>query len=481
MRVLLLNPPFENTLKIGIDSELMDMAGSFPPVGLLYIASELEKYDFMIKIIDCPAEKISHHKLADEIKKFNPDIVGITTFTTTMIDVLISAQNIKKINPKTVIVLGGHHIHSYPEISVNYNNIDYIIKGEGEYSFAQLCNAIKNNCSIEEIKKIKGIGFKEDNKIFLNNSPAHIKDIDSLKFPERKYVKTEKYFSVFDSKNPEISIISSRGCPFNCTFCFAPEKKYRSRTTENITDEIIKYVKEEKAKNFFFFDDLFSLNSQKIIEISRNIINLNLKIKWSFRGRINSITEEALKIAKKAGLTRIQFGIESFDENVLKACNKNIKKEDILNTIKLCKKYNIQTVGNFMIGLPLQTKEIFLNDIKIAIKCGLDFAEFNIFTPLPLTAAYYQALEEKKISHDFWKEFAIDPIANRHNFKMQYYTAHLSENEQFELCKIAFKKFYLRPKYLFLRLRTIRSFHQFYLHAISAIKLLKFNPRVRNV
>ena len=475
MKVLLINPPFENTLKIGIDSELMDMAGVFPPMGLLYIAANLIKNGFTVKLLDCPAKKILHKELKNYISEFNPQVVGISTFTTTMTDVLLCAKNIKSINKNIKVVLGGHHVYSYPELSATYPDVDFIIRGEAEYSFTELCLALKNNAEIETFKQIKGIGFKDSGNIYLNTEPAFIWQIDELPFPERSIINPQVYHSVFDTEEPEISIISSRGCPFNCSFCFTPEKKYRSRSIENIMDEIIELYGKGFCK-FFFFDDLFSINAQKIIDFSKAVLQLGLKIKWSFRGRIKSINEEALRIATQAGLIRVQFGIESFDENVLNLCNKNLTKNDILETIKLCKKFNIQTVGNFMIGLPGQDETVVLNDLKIAMKSGLDFAEFNIFTPLPNTAAYNLALQKGIIKNDFWENYAHDPIKNYSNFKMQYYTESLPEEKQFELCKFAFKKFYLRPVYVVRRLKTIKSFMQFVFHAKSAFKLLKFNP-----
>ncbi|HOK38530.1 MAG TPA: radical SAM protein [Bacteroidales bacterium] len=475
MKVLLINPPFEHTLNIGIDSELMEMAGCFPPMGLLYIAANLIKNGFTVKLFDCPVQNISHKDLENYVAEFNPQVVGITTFTTTMYDVLICAKNIKSFNKNIKIVLGGHHVYSYPEFSATYPDVDFIIRGEAEYSFTELCIGLKNNCDLEELKNIKGLGFKQSSGVFLNPETAFITKVDELEFPARNLVNPKIYHSVFDTQESEISIISSRGCPFNCSFCFTPEKKYRSRSIENILDEIT-YLYREGFRKFFFFDDLFSINSQKIIDFSKAIIQSGMKIKWSFRGRIKSINEENIKIAKKAGLIRVQFGIETFDENVLNLCNKNLKKKEILRTLKLCKKFGIQTVGNFIIGLPGQTEDIVLNDLKIAMKSGLDFAEFNIFTPLPNTSAYNLALQKGIIKSDFWKQFAEDPLNNYSIFKMHYYTEYLSEERQFELCKFAFKKFYLRPVYVVRRLKTIRSFKQFVFHAKSAMKLLKFNP-----
>jgi len=470
MKVLLINPPSENTLSIGFDSELLNLAGTFPPVGLLYIASVLKSSGIETKIIDCPAQKISHNVLINHIKEYTPDIIGITTFTTTMTDVLICAQNIKSINKRIITVLGGHHVYSYPELSASYPNIDYVLKGEADYSFKQLVQALQNNESIEVIKKIPGILFKLNNEMFINNEYVPVNDLDALPIPDRSLLPPVKYFSVFDTHQPEISIISSRGCPFNCSFCFTPEKTYRSRSNQNVVQEIISLYN-QGFTNFFFFDDLFSIKPEKLIEISKLIIENNLKISWSFRARINSITHESIAIAKKAGLKRIQFGIETFDENVLKLCNKNIKTSDIYESLKICSNYKIQTVGNFMIGLPGQTIDIIKNDLMLAKQTKFDFAEFHIFTPLPRTHAYELALKKEIIPFDFWEKYAKNPIDEKDKFVMHYYTEVIDRTTQFNLCMHSFKSFYFRPKYVLVRLKTIKSFKQLAVHIITAIKL----------
>lgn len=470
MKVILINPPSENTLSIGFDSELLNMAGTFPPVGLLYIASVLNDSGIETRIIDCPAQKISHTALVKLIKEYSPDIIGITTFTTTMTDVLICAQNIKSINDRIITVLGGHHVYSYPELSASYPNIDYVLKGEADYTFKQLVQALQNNESIDILKQIPGILFKLDSAIFVNKDCFPINDLDALPIPDRSLLPPVKYFSVFDTHQPEICVISSRGCPFNCSFCFSPEKKYRSRSNQNVVQEISNLYN-QGFTNFFFFDDLFSINPEKIIEISKLIIENNLKITWSFRARINSVTNESISIAKKAGLKRIQFGIETFDENVLKLCNKNIKTSDIYESLRICSNHRIQTVGNFMIGLPGQTIDIIKNDLKLAKKTKFDFAEFHIFTPLPKTHAYELALKNAIIPYDFWKKYAKNPIDGNKKFIMHYYTELIDETTQFNLCKSSFKSFYFRPRYVLVRLRTIKSVNQLLVHIITAIKL----------
>ena len=392
-----------------------------------------------------------------------------------MTDVLMCARNVKLINNSILTVLGGHHIYSYPEESIEYDHIDYILQGEADFSFCELLNAVEKNQTPEEIVKIDGIGFKRNGHPYFNPKVSFIHDLDSLPVPDRSLLPEVKYSSVFNSDDQEISIISSRGCPFNCSFCFSPEKNYRSRSNEHILSEI-KLLYRQGHRNFFFFDDLFSLNVNKIRDISELFIQEGLNLSWSYRGRIGSVTDESVTIARKSGLKRIQFGIESFNQDVLDACGKHNRVEDIYSAIRICKKHKVTAVGNLMIGLPGQTKDVVLSDIRASKRSGLDFVEYNLYTPLPHTRVYNEAIEKKIIPFDFWRKFARDPINEHGNFRMYYYENELSAEQQFQLCRYAFRSFYLRPKFILARLLSIRSFAELKDHITGACKLLLFNP-----
>ena len=476
-KILLINPPQEYNVKVGIEDDFIEIIGYYPPLGLLYIGTVLKNLGYEVKILDCVPMKIGYSELRTEIQNFAPYMVGVTTYTMSMHDVLLCVNIAKEINPATITVLGGHHPTLYPKESLRYKNVDYIIHGEGEESLVELLDALERKAGTEELAEIKGLGFFRYNKEFLNLRKAYVKDLDSLPIPDRSLLPSNIYMSIVGKNKMLATVMSSRGCPFQCTFCFTPNKTYRSRSNENIIKEI-NYLIEIGFKEVFFFDDLFALKAAKVIEFSNALLENNIKIDWSFRGRISSITEELIHAVKKTGVHRIQFGIESGMDKTLKRIKKGTNTKNIREVIQMCKKNGIQTVGNFIIGLPDETKEDIEETLKFSRSIGLTYGQYSVLMPFPFTEIYTEALEKGYITHDFWKDFVDDPIGRSKDFKMQYWEKEVSAEYLFKTVAKAFKKFYFRPVTVINKLKEIDNFQEFKNAVVGALSVFKFNPKV---
>ncbi len=472
-RILLINTLQEHTLHAGVDDVFVDMIGYYPPLGLLYLAAVLKNEGFEVKVLDCVPQKISYSDLRAEIQNFKPYLVGISTYTTTMADVLLTANLVKEIDSQIFVVLGGHHPHLFPSESITYKNIDYILQGEGEYTFPQLIRGLQNQISDSELLKIDGIGFLREGEKFLNPKKAYIENLDSLPFPAREMLPADLYKSIVGRNEKVATIMSSRGCPFRCTFCFTPNKSYRTRSTENIIAEVKELVA-NGYKEIFFFDDLFALKPQKVIDFSRSLRENNLKIEWSFRARISTISKELVEEVKLSGCHRIQFGIEAGLDKTLKRIKKDTNAEMIRNAIKLCKEAKIQTIGSFILGLPDQTKEDMFATINFSREIGLNYVQYNILIPYPFTEIYEEGLRENVFSNDFWKEFVENPIEKSKTLKIQYWTKEVSEEFLFDLTKKAFKSFYFRPSFIFSKLREIKTLQEFKNAISGALSVFNF-------
>jgi len=483
-KILLINTPQNNTLKAGIEDDFIDIIGFYPPLGLLYLGTVLENKGYDVKILDCVPMNIGYKELKAEIEKYSPFAVGITTFTTSMVDALLTAEIVKKINPQIITILGGHHATLYPAQSIKYKNIDFILQGEGEETLPILINKLSKtklplNLSEPEIKdflEIDGIGFYQKNIEYLNHKRAYINDIETLPIPNRKLLPSKIYTSIVGRQAKVATIMSSRGCPFKCTYCFTPNKTYRTRTTQNIIEEV-KYLINLGYNEIFFFDDLFAMKAQKVIDFAKALQAENIKIDWSFRARINTITPELVEEVKKAGIHRIQFGIESGVDKTLKRVRKGIKTKKIRESIALCKKAGITTIGNFMIGLPGETKHDINTTLKFSRKIGLNYAQYSILVPFPFTAIYMEGLENNLFTHDYWKEFSNNPIENAHKFKVQYWTENVSEEYLFKMIKKSFKRFYFRPITIINKLKEIKSWQEMKNAIKGAFSVFKFNPK----
>ncbi len=479
-RVLLINPPQEHILPAGIEDDFIDIIGFYPPLGLMYIATVLKQNGFDVRIIDSVPMGIDYHQLKQQISDYQPFIVGIATFTMSMVDVLLTAKLVKEVDNKINVVLGGHHVLLYPQESIKYDNVDFILKGEADYTFLELVKKLQNNADFDELLSIDGIGFFRNDKVYLNPKTAMIQNLDELPIIERSLLPMDLYKSIVGRNKMVATVMSSRGCPYKCTFCYTPSKIYRSRSTENMIEEI-KYLIDLGYKEIFFFDDLFALKPQKVIDFARALRRENINIDWSFRGRINTVTKEMIDEVAKSGIHRIQFGIESGVDKTLRRIKKGITTERVREVIKWCREAKITTIGNFMIGLPDETEADIEQTLKFSRQIGLNYAQYSILVPYPFTAIYVEGLQRGIIKNDFWLEFAKDPFGVKPNFKVQYWTENVTEEFLFKTIKKSFKRFYFRPVTILNKLREIRTWQEFWYSVKGAIDVLLFNPKVKTI
>ncbi len=469
MKLLLINPPISNIIDISLPEILLEEEDPMPPLGLMYLSSYLKKYtSHQVKILDCQIEKIKHQKLKKIIQQEKPDIVGITAMTLTLLDVLKTAKLTKKVNPKIKIVLGGPHIHFYPEETIKQKDIDYCILNEGEETLKEL---IENINQPEKLTNIKGLVFKQDNKIVNNGNRELIKQLDNLPFPDRKALPYQKYSSSLATQFPVTTMFTSRGCPFQCIFCNRPHlgKKFRYHNAKNVVDEMEECQK-LGIKEILIYDDTFAVKKERVMEICSEIQKRKLKIAWDVRTRVDTVDESMLKAMKQAGCQRIHYGIEAGTEKILKVLRKGISLSQAQKVLKQTKKIGIQTLVYFMIGSPTETKQDILKTIKLAKKINPDYAHFAILTPYPGTDLYYLGLQQKILPYDYWKKFAENPKAN---FEPFLWEENLNKRELELLLKKAYRSFYLRPSYILKKILQLRSWTEFKSKFKAGLNMLK--------
>ena len=234
MKVLLINPPAENTILGNNPAVIDEERGYNPPLGLLYVAAYLQKHSpHEVEVIDSQVEELNYHRLYEKIKECGPDVAGITAMSFTMVDVLETARLLKNACPGIPVVLGGVHPYIYPEETIRFEEVDYLVLGEGESAFTELVNNLGN---LEKLRGVKGLVFKDGSEI-INTGPAPlVEDLDALPFPSRLLTDYTKYNSLIARRSPITTMITSRGCPYRCSFCSRPHigKKFRARSASNV-------------------------------------------------------------------------------------------------------------------------------------------------------------------------------------------------------------------------------------------------------
>ena len=453
MKVLLINPPQENIIAADNPLFIEEERGNNPPIGLLYVASYArENTDAQIEVLDTQVEGVSYQRLGQIIKEKAPNMVGITATTFTLIDAIETARIVKKASKDIKVVVGGIHSHIYSEETINIPEIDYVILGEGEIPLA---NLIKNLNNPSALRKTEGIVFKDDGKIVNNGPEELIANLDILPFPARDLTPYKKYSSLLAKRKPITTMITSRGCPYQCTYCARPQfgKKFRARSAENVVNEIQECLG-MGIREFLIYDDTFTIDRKRVLNICNEILNRKLEIGWDIRARVDNVDEEMLKRLRDAGCERIHYGVEAGTDKILKVLKKGITLEQVKEAFKLTKKAGISTLAYFMIGSPRETKEDISKTIKLAKELDPDFAHITVTTPFPATELYSQGLEEGVISYDYWREFAQNP---KKDFQTIYWERILSRKELFALLNYAYKSFYSRPGYILKELLKIRS------------------------
>jgi anaerobic magnesium-protoporphyrin IX monomethyl ester cyclase len=464
MKILLINPPTFNKIQTPVPDVVNGIIGYYPPLGLLYIAGYLRSHsDFQVRVLDAQVEEMDYGQIAKAIAAERPDIVGIQTMTHVLVDAIKTAEVVKKAVPDCHVCLGGNHTEIYPLETVRLPNVDSVVIGDGEIKFLELCRAIADKKSLAGIP---GIVAKENGEIIDNGPGSHIEDINALDFPARDLVPIKKYQSIMDPGKTFTTLISSRGCPNQCAFCSEVGTKFRWRNAKNIADEI-EECQSMDINVFFFFDDTFNAHPRHAIDVCREIIDRKLNIEFDVRARVNNVSEEFLVALKNAGCRRIQFGVESGCEKILKELNKNITLDQIDQAFSLAKKHGFATYADFMIGNPKEGKEELMETLNFAKKIDPDYAQYSVFTPYPNTALYRRGIEEG-LFDDFWLKYAKHPTKE---FLPRLWEENFTKEELNNWVAIAYKDFYMRPKYIIKNLFKTKSFRDLWTKARAAFKL----------
>jgi anaerobic magnesium-protoporphyrin IX monomethyl ester cyclase len=454
VRVALINPRF----RLPIDTR------TTPHLGLAYLGAVSQRRGDEVRVFDADVEDSS---VSDFIREFRPQIVGITANTPQVKQAWRTAAVIKQI-ADIPIVLGGPHVSVDTEDldfeSVQRPEVDIVVRGEGEATWVEICEIIERcyranpNLTARDIfdpqgalwNAVLGITYKtSDGKMHRNADRPAIVDLDSLPWPAYHLFKMERYTNLQPAidhvaGSRSFSILTSRGCPYRCTFCSQSIMpiKWRARTAQNVLAEWRYLVEDLGAQEIGVLDDSANIRMQRLHELADLLIENKLNhVPWIFVNgiRANLVTPELMRKLKQAGLKRTAFGVETGDEEILLSIDKRIDHETIRRAFKITKEAGIETIGFFIIGLPGETRETMQRTIDFA--CELDplIANFSMMTPYPGTKVYEIVKQHGRMLVQDWEDYVF--FDGRARYEMGEVTAELVE----EMWKKAYRQFYLRP------------------------------------
>jgi radical SAM superfamily enzyme YgiQ (UPF0313 family) len=464
-KVLLINPPSE------FKTPLL-------PLGLAYIAAFLKTKGIEVSVIDAWAEQMSFEKLKERLSQKQADIVGIYIVSPRYNEGKMTIELCRKVFPKAMIAAGGPHPSAVPDEMLKENHgLDICVIGEGEITMYELAENLKNK---SDLSTIDGIAFrnKQNNEIVRTRPRDFIKNLDELPFPARELFPLEKYKThpPYGRKNPYFSIMTIRGCPFQCAYCSKDVFKdnFRFASPKRVCDELEELISKYNAKEIHFYDDDFTINMERAGQICDEILKRGIKIRWSCTTRVDLVNEALLKKMKQAGCWMIAYGVESGNQKILDAINKGYTVEKVVESFALTKKIGILTLGYFMVGLPGETKETVQETLALAKKISPDFSSWGILVVYP-GSRLFKFIKEGKYKGRLRTLDENGNLAGTFFGKGNYllFEDNLTLKELREAVKRANIELYLRPKYIFQSLKNIRSFSDIVYYFNGGIAVIK--------
>ncbi len=355
---------------------------AWPPLGILYCAGVLREAGIEVSLLDQPAKHFSLDQTVNWVKKEDPDIIGFSVLLSTAKEAPKIAERVKAENPNITIVFGSHHATFNAErILKKYPFVDIVVRGEGEHTSLEIARCLEKQ---RELDKVEGVTFRKNGRIVSNPDRPLNKDVDALPFPDRDLAGVQYKSAIFGVKinsRKFTTILSSRGCPFNCSFCGIRKftrRAWRPRSVENVMAEL-EYLQSEGYEQFLFADDNFTLNAKRVSKLCRSIKKEGMDIEWFCDSRVDHISYDMFRNMVNAGCKCLFFGIESANQRILDYYRKGITPEQSEKAVRKARKAGIDIiVGSFIVGAPDETQREVINTLQFANKLDIDVPDVNI-------------------------------------------------------------------------------------------------------
>jgi radical SAM superfamily enzyme YgiQ (UPF0313 family) len=421
MRVLLVNPP------PGFSYGILGI--SRPPLGLAYLAAVLRD-SHEVKIVDFNVERRAWSKYPYQ----DHDVVGISVDTSRYLVALKIAELAKRRG--AVVVMGGPHVSFLDKDALESGVVDYVVRNEGERSFVSLVEFLAKKRPFEDVR---GVSYLDNGNFRRTPNEPFIDDLDALPFPARDLLPLELYKEKMNGRRMT-TVVTSRGCPYNCEFCSSSEffgVSWRARSAENIIKEVDLLYNEYGYRAISFVDDNFTLNPARAIKISEMIIAKGWDVIWAAMSRVDTIVKhpEMIRTMARAGFRWTFIGFESGSQESLDAYGKKAQVEDALRAMNILRENKVEVTGAFILGAPGETKAMMRQTIKFARRLNPRRAQFSILTPYP-GSKLYMDVQDRLLTRDWEQYSGMHPT-----MELDHVSSAGMRGIQFE----AYSTFYLRP------------------------------------
>ncbi|MEW6712058.1 MAG: radical SAM protein, partial [Candidatus Riflebacteria bacterium] len=405
MKILLIDPPFKSfagifslyfplgltyvagaAKKAGHQCRILDMDAAEPKEGSLNFTREYESYNSYVSALNDP-DHPTWKLLRQLVLQQKPDLIGITALTTKFGSVIQTARFCKQVLPNVPIVVGGAHASTMPDLCMQIPEVDFVLRGESDESFAQLLEAVEKR---RNLNQVGSLSWRDSEKIVHNPDLAFAGNLDELPLPDRSALLNPENYSSEDMG----VILTSRGCPFRCSYCFHMwDQKVRYRSPASVIEEILQVHRTYGTTQFSIKDDSFTVKKKHVLELCEAFKRLPFKITFNCTTRVDLLDEELLLAMRNAGCAQISLGIESGSPSVLKDTDKDITLEQVMKAAEMLNRHRLFWTGYFMIGLPRETEEDIRKTLQFLKKVKPFYAGLGVYNPFPRTKLFRQGVE----------------------------------------------------------------------------------------
>jgi len=412
-------------------------------MGLAYVAAAAEESGHNVRVIDAEALAIGYDTIAEKIKTFSPELIGMQTFCANLPRCYRVAEIAKEISSEIRVVLGGVQATLFPEDQFENPYIDIVVRGEGEITFTELLETLSDH---GDLGLVKGITFRDtEGEIISNPRQDRISNMDDLPFPSLHLFPMEKYHSSAQLRgNRTLHLFTSRGCPYDCTYCSGDlifGRSFRFRSPDAVVKDIKRLIDDYNVDSLQFYDETFTVNKKRVFELCDAFDSAGINLPWACFTRVDCIDEELLIRMRKSGCYQIFFGVETGVPRLLDMIRKRTTLEQARKAFELTRKLGIETVASFMLTLPTETEAETWESVRFGIELDPDYVYWLTFVPYPGNELTEIARQSGTIVND-------DPTTYNVFNEIVYVPEGRSVEEIRQTVARAYRRFYLRPRYV---------------------------------
>ena len=408
-----------------------------PPLGLLYVAGALERAGWRVAVVDAEAEGLSERDFVARVRALRPEVVGLSGMTPMRAQIRRTAALVRPLTER--VVLGGVHATRSREAALaELPDVDALVIGEGEAPAVDLLGWWAGGSTSPPPP-----GVMVRDQPFLD-APVP-RDLSALAWPARQLVPHDRYRYLFQTAPGFTTFISSRGCPFRCTFCdkTVSGSPWRARRAEEVVDELVEIKERYGLRYVCIFDDNFTLRRKRVVAICEEILRRGLRLDWKCEARVDGLDPELAQLMARAGCRTIAFGVESGNQESLDLLKKDQTVQGMHRAISACRAAGIETVAYVLVGIPGETPTTSMETLRFAVDSRLDFIQFSTLSPFPGTELYEQAVAE-----GWFRETSVLNPVDSEARRATLVPPGWSEEDLARTLRALYGGFYLRPRYL---------------------------------